>query len=162
MNAVDILKYGDSFLHGTLKGVPLEAWETGGVCGVWSVKDIMAHLTSYEALLTDVLSGFLGSSEMPTLQSLLQNGHDAFNAAETGARRSSSPADVLQEYQAGHARNMELAAQIPADTFRQVGTLPWYGAEYSLDDYIVYSFYGHKREHGAQIDVYKDRLRGRQ
>lgn len=159
MNAVDILKYGDRFLLGTLQGIPLEAWETGGVCGVWSVKDIMAHLCSYEGLLCDVLSGFLGGSEMPTLQSLLQKGHDPFNAEQVGARSKNSAAEVLREYQDAHARNMELAAQIPAETYRQVGTLPWYGAEYSLDDYIVYSFYGHKREHGAQIDVYKDQLR---
>jgi hypothetical protein len=31
--------------------------------------------------------------------------------------------------------------------------------EYSLDDYIVYSSYGHKREHGAQINVFKDTLK---
>lgn len=162
MNAVDILKYGDSFLMGTLKGVPLEAWETGGVCGVWSVKDIVAHLSSYEHMLADILSGFLGSSEMPTLQAMMQLGSGAFNDTEVAARQGHSAADVLREYQTAHAKNMELAAQLPADTYRQVGTLPWYGAEYALDDYIVYSFYEHKREHGAQVDVYKDRLRAGQ
>ena len=50
-------------------------------------------------------------------------------------------------------------ARIPPDTWRQNGTLPWYGAEYSLDDFIVYTFYGHKREHTAQINVFKDTLK---
>jgi hypothetical protein len=158
MNAQDILKYGDSFLLGTLKGVPMEAWEVGGVCGVWSVKDIMAHLASYEHMLSDILSGFLGSSDMPTLQAMFQDA-DKFNDIQVASRQANSPAEVLEEYQRGHAKNMELAAQISSDTYRQVGTLPWYGAEYALDDYIVYSFYGHKREHGAQINVYKDQIK---
>jgi hypothetical protein len=28
--------------------------------------------------------------------------------------------------------------------------------EYALDDYIVYAYYGHKREHSAQIAVFRD------
>lgn len=159
MNAQDILKYGDSFLQNTLDGLPMETWETGGVCGVWSVKDIVAHLASYELMLNDVLSGFLGSTEMPTLQAMMQDPAH-FGDNEVNARKGKSAEAVLQEYQAGHAKNMELAAQISPEKFREVGTLPWYGAEYSLDDYIVYSFYGHKREHGAQIDVFKDRVNG--
>ena len=42
--------------------------------------------------------------------------------------------------------------------FRENGTLPWYGAEYSLDDFIVYTYYGHKREHAAQIAAFRDHL----
>jgi hypothetical protein len=77
-----------------------------------------------------------------------------------GARKAKSAADVLREYEDGHAKNRDLATQISPETYREVGTLPWYGAEYSLDDYIVYSFYGHKREHGAQINLYKDQITG--
>jgi len=45
-----------------------------------------------------------------------------------------------------------------ADAMRQAGTLPWYGLEYALDDFLVYAFYGHKREHSAQIAAFRDRL----
>jgi hypothetical protein len=44
------------------------------------------------------------------------------------------------------------------DRRRQNGALPWYGAEYDLEDFIAYSFYGHKREHTAQINVFRDAL----
>jgi hypothetical protein len=30
--------------------------------------------------------------------------------------------------------------------------------EYALDDFIVYQYYGHKREHCAQIAVFRDKL----
>jgi hypothetical protein len=52
---------------------------------------------------------------------------------------------------------MTLVAQIPAETLRATGTIPWYGPEYALDDLITYMYYGHKREHSAQIAVFRDR-----
>ncbi len=53
---------------------------------------------------------------------------------------------------------MSLIVQIPVETLRQAGTLPWYGMDYSLDDVLVYMYYGHKREHSAQIAAFRDRL----
>jgi hypothetical protein len=54
---------------------------------------------------------------------------------------------------------VKLAKQISPEKWRENGTLPWYGMEYALDDYIVYTFYAHKREHAAQIGVFKDALK---
>jgi hypothetical protein len=58
MNAVAILKYGQQTVLHTLQEFPKTAVETPGACGVWSVKDIIAHLASYEQVLVDVLSTF--------------------------------------------------------------------------------------------------------
>ena len=52
----------------------------------------------------------------------------------------------------------ELLAQIPYEGRRLNGTLPWYGEEYDLEDFIIYTFYGHKREHSAQIAAFRDQL----
>ncbi|HXV43743.1 MAG TPA: hypothetical protein VEC96_11830 [Anaerolineae bacterium] len=81
-----------------------------------------------------------------------------FNDSEVELRQDKTMGEVLAEYNDTCAQVMTLAARIPAETFRQAGTLPWYGPEYDLDDYIVYSFYGHKREHSGQIAVFRDRL----
>lgn len=156
MNASDILKYGDSFLQGCLEGIPESAWETPNVCGVWSSKDIVGHLASYENVLTEILNLFLDKGPTPLMEAWA--GGQTFNDTQVGMRANRPPREVLDEYNAGHARNMGLIARIPAETARQVGTLPWYGPEYALDDFLVYSFYGHKREHGAQINVFKDTL----
>ena len=43
MNAKDILKYGQGTVYQTIEGFPESAWEKGGACGIWSVKDILAH-----------------------------------------------------------------------------------------------------------------------
>jgi predicted ATPase len=73
------------------------------------------------------------------------------------ARRQRPLADVLVELNEAHARTLELVAAIPEERLRQPGTLPWYGDPYALDDLIVYQYYGHKREHAAQIEAFRDR-----
>jgi hypothetical protein len=58
-----------------------------------------------------------------------------------------------------YEETLRLVQRIDAETLRRPGTLPWYGDAYALDDYIVYQYYGHKREHTAQINVFKDALK---
>jgi len=53
---------------------------------------------------------------------------------------------------------MSMAAQLSPEVFRQTGTLPWYGNAYALDDLLVYMYYGHKREHSAQIAAFRDHV----
>lgn len=156
MNIGDILMYGHQTVLKTVDGLPDKEWGRGGVCGVWSVKDIIAHLTSFEHTLVEVLNGFLDGGPTPYLDEYRTN--EKFNDAQVAKRKAKSPAEVLQEYQDTHAKTMDLAACIPPEKCRENGTLPWYGAEYSLDDFVVYTFYGHKREHCAQIALFKKRL----
>jgi uncharacterized protein (TIGR03083 family) len=157
MNTLDILRYGNRTLLAALEGLPHAEWDTPGVCGVWSAKDILAHLASYEHLLADVLGTFLGRDAGPTWQGYAQSGAQ-FNDLEVDRRKGMTVPEVLAEYEAAHEQVMERAAQIPVATYRQNGTIPWYGPEYCLDDLIVYNSYGHKREHSAQIHVYRDQL----
>ena len=159
MNAVDILKYGQLTLLQTIDGFPESAWETPGACGVWSVKNIIAHLASYEHVLVDVLTTFLGDgATTPYLARFTEPGGQ-FNDAEVGQRKERTLKEVLGELNDTHAQAMSLVAQIPPETLRRTGTLPWYGMDYALDDFIVYTNYGHKREHSAQIAAFRDRLR---
>ena len=157
MNAVDVLKYGNLTVLHTLDGVPISEWETGGVCGVWSVKDIIAHLASFEHMLVDLLNSFLDGGPTPCLDEYRELGVQ-FNDAQVALRQSKSPQEVLAEYKDTQAQVMELVKHIPQETIRQPGTLPWYGMEYDLEDFLVYTFYGHKREHCAQINVFRDQL----
>lgn len=157
MNAVDVLKYGQKTVLDTLKGFPEAEWDRPGACGVWSVKDIIAHLASYEHLLVEVLSGFLEGGPTPYMEKA-GTGLQQFNDEEVAARRDQSMGNVLTELNDVHAQAITLAVRIPAETYHQNGTLPWYGPEYDLDDFIVYTFYGHKREHSAQIAAFFDFL----
>lgn len=158
MNATDILKYGQATVLQAIDGFPETAWETPGACGVWSVKDILAHLTSYEEVLVDILSGFVvGKHSTPYLDKFTEPGSQ-FNDAEVERRKGKTASEVLDEFNDVHAQVMSLAERMRPEVFRHTGTLPWYGMEYSLDDVLVYMYYGHKREHSAQIAAFRDRL----
>ncbi len=158
MNPTDVLKYGHTFVTRTIDGLPLDHWDVNGVCGIWSVKDIIGHLAAYEHLLTEVLAPFAHiTMDNPLMQ---QMGAGNFNDAQALSRKDHSAEQILAEYMDTFTYNQEqIVPKVPTATWSQVGTLPWYGAEYSLDDFIVYTFYGHKREHCAEINVFKDKLK---
>ena len=155
MDTPAILKYGHATLMKSVAGMEDEAWEVNGVCGWWSVRDIFAHLASYEHVLVDLLEAQLGDTATPRLDEFVLLGDD-FNDVLVSRSVGVSAADILLDYTGAHVEVMRLAAQVPPERARLNGTLPWYGKQYALDDFIVYSFYGHKREHAAQIDKFRD------
>jgi hypothetical protein len=157
MNALDVMEYGHLTVLGSIDGLDDEWCSASGVCGVWSVKDIFAHLASYEVLLADVLVSLVHQRSAPLLDHFLSQG-PAFNDAEVDQRNGLSMQEALAEYNVAYDAVSDIAEQVPMQLWRGNGTLPWYGEDYSLDDWIVYQFYGHKREHAAQIAVYRDVL----
>lgn len=160
MNATDILKYGQLTVLQTIEGFPETDWETPGACGYWSVRDILAHLASYERVLVDILASFTTGGPTPALDTFIELGAQ-FNDSEVDRRKANGIQDVLAEFSDTHAQVMSLIIGIAPEKLREVGTLPWYGTAYSLDDVLVYMYYGHKREHSAQIAAFKDILNRR-
>lgn len=157
MNAPDVIKYGHETVMTAVKGLPQEDWLTPGVCGVWSVKDIIAHLASFEVTLVDVLRSLTGETSTPMLQTFIET-YPQFNDAQVELRRHHPADEVLAEYIDAYEQAAALLPEISPELRRQNGTLAWYGNEYDLDDFILYTFYGHKREHSAQINVFRDTL----
>ncbi|GIK28739.1 MAG: maleylpyruvate isomerase N-terminal domain-containing protein [Chloroflexi bacterium] len=158
MDALTILFYGNKTFLAALEGLKHDHWLTGGVCGVWSVKDIVAHMACYELLIGDVLGTFTGAAEHPMLDRKAAMG-EAWNDATVAERRHLTAQAALDEYLAAYAQKMARAEAVGAAKLAEVGTIPWYGEKYALDDYLVYTDYGHKREHAAQIMVFRDTLK---
>ncbi|MBX7252317.1 MAG: maleylpyruvate isomerase N-terminal domain-containing protein [Candidatus Promineofilum sp.] len=160
MHAADVLKYGNLTVLRGLQGLPVEDWTTAGVCGWWSVREIIAHLASFEVMLLDVLAIAAGETNDlgPTLRAWASNGQ-RFNDEQVAARAALSPEATLADYAAAQAAVMARVAALPAGATTRAGFLPAYGREYDLDDFLTYSFYGHKREHTAQIAVFRDAIK---
>jgi hypothetical protein len=159
MNTSDVLLYGHLWVLKHLDGLTDEECEHPNVCGVWSTKNIVAHLASFEWVLAEVLTGFVDPGPTPTLDAHKNMDGDAFNAFQVDGRKTRSYQETLAEYKAAYDRVMAILPRIPEETLRETGRLPWYGEDYSLEDFIVYQYYGHKREHMAQVAVYRDTLR---
>jgi hypothetical protein len=159
MNASDVLHYGHDFVLRNLVDLPIEHWDTENVCGWWSTKDIIGHLTSFECLLVEVLRSYGGAGGPTPYLTEFTTDPGEFNDNQVGLRKDRPAMEVFEEYQARHAETMALVAEITPEVLRQPGTLAWYGDQYALDDLIVYQYYGHKREHVSQINVFKDLLK---
>lgn len=159
MHPLDILMYGHRFFTRTLDEFPLAEVSRTGACGIWSVKDLVAHLGSFELMLVEILEN-LHTPQTPTpVLERYRTNPMRFNDLEVDARQPRSYADVLAEYNLAYELVRSLAVRLDATLWHQDGLLEWYGAEYDLEDYIVYSFYGHKREHSGQIQTFSDQYK---
>jgi len=84
-----------------------------GVTGTWSVKDIVAHVTAWEAeALTHLPEILVGRK--PPRYSVTHGGIDAFNAQMTERTRGLSLAEVLQRRDDTHRRLVTYLEGLPA------------------------------------------------
>lgn len=158
MNSIDILQDGHETVKEAVADLPHNEWQMAGVCGYWSVKEIINHLASFEQLLVEVLTSLLEDAPpTPTLQRLLVD-EAQFNDDEVARRHHLTVEESRLEYETVHETAVSLLSQIPPEGRRLNGTLPWYGDHYDLEDFLVYTYYGHKREHCAQIDVFRSAI----
>lgn len=135
MDAVQILESSHARVLETLDDLSEPLWDVPGVCGEWSVKDIVAHLASYERVVIDVLKTFQGDEPTPyMLRYFVDN--DEFNKAQVEARKYLTAQQVMNEYQEAEVQSASLLEQVPADVVQRVGTLPWYDPEHCLKDFI--------------------------
>ncbi len=156
MNAAEQLENNHLLVIQSVDNLPELDWDVPNVHGTWSVKDIIAHLTSYEHILTDVFRTFLEESpDTPYLSKFIKQNSD-FNATEVETRKYSTAQQVIDEYEEAQVDSTALLARIPADIADKAGTMPWYGPERSLNDLII-SFSTHIREHCEQIAAFRER-----
>lgn len=159
MNAVDMLGYGHKTVEKAVDGLADEHWTRPDAVGYWSVKDIIAHLASFEGVLVEVLCFILEGTPIPIVERFAAN-PAVFNDVEVDEKRAGlSPRQAWDEYVSTYEQAIELLAKIPVEERRRLGAVPYYGDAYDLEDYLVYSFYAHKREHCAQIGVLRDRIK---
>jgi hypothetical protein len=154
MNVIDILTYGQRDVDALVDRMTPDDWEAVAL-GVWTTKDLVGHLGAFEVRFAEVLTRIVGEEPDTNLLSVAP---EAFNDDQAAVRRDWSVEAVVAELRDAHSTVMALARRIPSERWRDVGTIPWYGPEYSLDDFAVYQMYGHKREHSPQLGAVLERV----
>ena len=86
--------------------------EQGGVAGEWSVKDILAHVTTWEEEALEHLPT-ISAGKTPPRYSVTHGGVDAFNAKKTEEKRRLSLAEVLEQCNDVHRRLIEYIQAAP-------------------------------------------------
>jgi hypothetical protein len=127
-------------------GLPEARLVQPGVVDDWSVKDIVAHVTTWEQEALKHLPLIVAGGTPPRYAA--QGGIDAFNARATEAARRLSLAEVLRRRDETHARLVELVRGQPAGTF---------GGRTRARRRLRLDTYGHYPEHTAAIRAWRER-----
>jgi uncharacterized protein (TIGR03083 family) len=105
-----------------------------GVTGDWSVKDILAHVTTWEEEALKHLPHIL-EGQRPPRYSVLYGGIDAFNALKTEENRQRSLAEVLARFENTHRQLIDYLQGAPED---QLATETRFRRRIRLDTYSHY------------------------
>jgi uncharacterized damage-inducible protein DinB len=156
MNPTDILNTSHQMVIQAVDGLPESEWEIPGACGEWSVKEVLAHLASYEHLLVEALIAFPTDEPTAYVRALKQPA--TFNASEVEARRYQTAQQIMDEYHEMQLQTTSLLANIPAEMVEQKGTIPWYNKDACLSD-LISSVCAHTGEHCLQITQFRQKVK---
>jgi hypothetical protein len=126
-------------------GLPETRLVQPGVVDDWSVKDIVAHVTTWEQEALKHLPLIVAGGTPPRYAA--QGGIDAFNARATEAGRRLSLAEVLRRRDETHARLVEFIRRQPEGTF---------GGRTRARRRLRLDTYGHYPEHTAAIRAWRE------
>jgi len=117
------------------------------VTGAWSVRDIIAHVTTWEEEALKHLPLVL-NGKRPPRYSVTYGGIDAFNARTTEQKKNLSLPEVFQHQEDVHRRLLELIEGVPED---QLGGDTRFRHRLRLDTY------GHYPKHADAIHKWRER-----
>jgi Mycothiol maleylpyruvate isomerase N-terminal domain len=112
---LDRLEAAWAALTESYAGVPDAKLVEPGVVDDWSVKDVLAHVTTWEQEALRHLPLIIAGGTPPRYAA--QGGIDAFNARAAEAGRRRSLAEVLRRRDETHARLLEFIRSQPEGTF---------------------------------------------
>ena len=118
-----------------------------GVTDDWSVKDLLAHVNTWEEAALTYLPVVLSGARPPRY--VRYGGIDAFNALRTAEKRALSLAEVQSRLRETHLRLVVYIETVPEAEFAAEGR---FRRRLRLDTY------GHYPEHTAAIRAWREGL----
>jgi hypothetical protein len=98
-------------------GLPEARLLEPGVAKAWSVRDILAHVSTWEEEALKYLPSILKGEKLPRY-SVVYGGIDAFNAQMTAQKARLSLSEVLEQLNDTHSRLIDFIEKTPEDQFR--------------------------------------------
>lgn len=118
-----------------------------GVASDWSVKDVLAHVTTWEEEALKVLPLILQGGRPPRY-SIMYGGIDAFNALRMEQKRGLSLSEVLRQLDETHRRLIEYVQSAPEEMFTR---------ETRFRRRLRLDTYSHYPEHTRMIREWRER-----
>jgi uncharacterized protein (TIGR03083 family) len=134
-------------LKDSYAGLPETQLTEPGVTGDWSVKDILAHVTTWEDEALKYLP-VIDQGRRPLRYSTEYGGIDAFNALMTERKRGLTLAEVLRQLDETHGRLVEYVKGAPDEQI---------SGETRFRHRLRVDTYGHYAIHARAIHEWRER-----
>jgi hypothetical protein len=148
MSKENILKHLEECwqrLTKSLDGLSEKELMQPNVCGSWSARDMMGHITTWESEAMQNIPLILEGESTPRYSS--SGGIDAFNARAQVDKKEYSLTRIKREFHSNHQRFMDYLSELPDSVFMNNARL---AKRIRLDGYAHYD------EHAAQIKKWRD------
>ena len=139
-----------------LDELPNDVMLRPGVVGMWSVKDILAHLTAWESELVTALSQLDNPGRVPEIIKI--DDIDEWNAEQyrTNVRRSLEA--VMTDFNGVHKHILKAVEDLDDNTLENPRKFLWMEGE-PLWYLIAENGYWHEQEHADAIREWRERER---
>ncbi len=148
------LKDSRTKMEAALRGLTDEQLLEPGVMGEWSVKDILAHLTAWEAEVVTRLAKLQAGKK---IQSVVPAGDsiDSLNAKWYQEHKDRDLDRVLTDFRGVRE---QMIRQVDSLNDQQLALpLPWSKAD-TIENLIAWNSYDHEPEHAEQIQKWRKNL----
>ncbi len=136
-------------LHAAFQGLSHDALLEPGVVGPWSIRDVLAHVATWEEEAMKALPVILDNGPLPRY-STFYGGIDAFNAQAQEWKATLTLEQVFQALEDTHDRLLSYLEGVPDVAFAR---------ESRFLRRLRQDTYGHYREHTQQIQAWRQTRR---
>ena len=130
--------------------------EIPGVVGQWSLKDLLIHLTRWEAELIKLLWQAKGGSQ-PTTVHFIRDNADEINARWFEESRSRPFEMVWKDFLAVREQTLRRTKDFSESDLNDVQRYKWLDGR-ALWEWIAEDSFKHEAEHAEHIRAWKERL----
>jgi hypothetical protein len=131
-----------------------DAFEEPGVIGVWSLKDVLAHLTRWEAELVKLLWQ-ISQGQVPTSAQFSQISVDTMNEKWYREMRSRSLDLVLQDFHSVRNQTMRRVEEFLDKDLMDPNRYRWLEGK-PLWKWVAADSFEHEDEHALQVKTWKE------
>ena len=156
MNKKDLINVLESSREGFLEaieGLSEDQLTHSGVCGEWSIKDVLAHLLMWEAETIKLLFQ-VGQGKVPTTIHHRSVSDDVQNELWYQQTKNRPLQAVLDDFHAIRTQTIRQVQAISEDRLNNSTLFPWLKGK-TLTILILRSIPEHDHEHRAQIEAWR-------
>ncbi len=158
-NLFETLKRERTILLDAITTLPEALLDEKGVVGEWSIKNVLAHLTSWERVVTDFLPERIATGSRPHILAIMSAEEDGWNAQQVASREHLTPREQLDEFQRTRQALLQVLHELGEEALNRQH--PWPEWQGTLETYILEQVGGHEREHREAVLAAVEQLRER-